>query len=95
LSLFPRRASVLAYITNQLLHSHHAIDRKRATDLANGPLTIDFGDFTRPPTHTWRITPWTITNEPPHTPPPPTARDRAGIHSGRFTEKKCARLRDS
>jgi hypothetical protein len=44
----PRRASVLAYITNQLLHSHHAIDRKRATDLANGPLTIDFGDFTRP-----------------------------------------------
>jgi len=44
----PRCASVLAYITNQLLHSHHAIDRKRASDLANGLLTIDFGDFTRP-----------------------------------------------
>jgi hypothetical protein len=44
----PRRASVLAYFTNQLLHSHHAIDRKRATDLENGLLTIDFGDFTRP-----------------------------------------------
>ncbi len=44
----PRRASVLAYITNQLLHSHHAIDRKLATDLENRPLTVDFGDFTRP-----------------------------------------------
>jgi hypothetical protein len=44
----PRRASVLAYITNQLLHPHHAIDRKRATDLENRPLIVDFGDFTRP-----------------------------------------------
>jgi hypothetical protein len=44
----PRRASVLAYITNQLLHSHHAIDRKQAIDLKNEPLTVDFGDFTRP-----------------------------------------------
>jgi len=25
----PRRASVLGYITNQLLHSHRAIDRER------------------------------------------------------------------
>jgi len=44
----PRRASVLAYITSQLLHSHHAIDRKRATDLANGSLTFDFGELPRP-----------------------------------------------
>jgi len=45
----PRRASVLAYITNQLLHSHHAIERKEAHDLANGNVTIDFGDLPRPP----------------------------------------------
>jgi len=45
----PRRASVLAYITNQLLHSHHAIERKQAIDLKNEPFTVDFGDLPRPP----------------------------------------------
>jgi len=32
----PRRASVLAYITNQLLHSHRAIDR----EIDQEPLTV-------------------------------------------------------
>ncbi len=45
----PRRASVLAYITNQLLHSHHAIERKQAIDLENQPFKVDFGDLPRPP----------------------------------------------
>ena len=34
----PRRASVLAYITNQLLHSHRAVDREAVTnDVDAGP----------------------------------------------------------
>jgi hypothetical protein len=33
----PRRASVLGYITNQLLHSHRAIDRENFLQLAYAP----------------------------------------------------------
>jgi hypothetical protein len=33
----PRRASVLGYITNQLLHSHRAIDRENFLQLADAP----------------------------------------------------------
>ena len=43
----PRRASVLAYITNQLLHSHRAIHiEKKLED--DGPFIIEFGDLPRP-----------------------------------------------
>ena len=43
----PRRASVLAYITNQLLHSHRAINLgKKLED--EGPVFLDFGDISRP-----------------------------------------------
>jgi hypothetical protein len=36
----PRRASVLAYITNQLLHSHRAIDRETNSDPDADPVII-------------------------------------------------------
>jgi len=36
----PRRASVLAYITNQLLHSHRAIDRETNGDPDADPVII-------------------------------------------------------
>jgi hypothetical protein len=36
----PRRASVLAYITNQLLHSHHAIDREKVSQSGDEPQVI-------------------------------------------------------
>jgi hypothetical protein len=42
----PRRAAVLAYITNQLLHSHRSISREQALD--DGPIRLDFGDLPRP-----------------------------------------------
>jgi hypothetical protein len=37
----PPRASVLAYITNQLLHSHHAIDRETHGDDDNVTIILD------------------------------------------------------
>jgi hypothetical protein len=40
----PRRASVLAYITNQLLHSHRAIDR----EIDQEPVTVIWDDAPRP-----------------------------------------------
>ena len=43
----PRRASVLAYITNQLLHSHRAIDREIQLE-EDGPVTVEIGDLPRP-----------------------------------------------
>ena len=43
----PRRASVLAYITNQLLHSHRAIDREIQLE-EDGPITVEIGDLPRP-----------------------------------------------
>jgi hypothetical protein len=46
----PRRASVLGYITNQLLHSHRAIDRENLLQLEEaGPLRLEPGDIPRPP----------------------------------------------
>src|SRR6266478_393040 len=45
----PRRASVLAYITNQLLHSHRAIDRENLLQLEDsGPPRLEAGDIPRP-----------------------------------------------
>jgi hypothetical protein len=44
----PRRASVLAYITNQLLHSHRAIDRENLLELEADPPRVELGDFPRP-----------------------------------------------
>src|SRR6266852_4231239 len=45
----PRRASVLAYITNQLLHSHRAIDRENFLQLEDsGPPRLEAGDIPRP-----------------------------------------------
>ncbi len=45
----PRRASVLAYITNQLLHSHRAIDRQNLLQAEpEGPPRLDFTDWPRP-----------------------------------------------
>jgi len=45
----PRRASVLGYITNQLLHSHRAIDRENLLQLEDAePPRVELGDFPRP-----------------------------------------------
>ena len=45
----PRRASVLAYITNQLLHSHRAIDRENLLQLEDSdPPRLEAGDIPRP-----------------------------------------------
>src|SRR6266851_8335512 len=45
----PRRASVLAYITNQLLHSHRAIDRENLLQLEDsGPPRLEAGDIPLP-----------------------------------------------
>jgi hypothetical protein len=44
----PRRASVLAYITNQLLHSHRSINREHLLELELDPPRLDFGDLPRP-----------------------------------------------
>ncbi|HEV1996048.1 MAG TPA: hypothetical protein VGR03_17075 [Candidatus Acidoferrum sp.] len=45
----PRRASVLGYITNQLLHSHRAIDRENFLQLEDaGPPRVEIGDIPRP-----------------------------------------------
>jgi len=42
----PRRASVLAYITNQLLHSHRAIDRENVLQReADGPPRFNWSDW--------------------------------------------------
>jgi hypothetical protein len=43
----PRRAAVLAYITNQLLHSHCSIHREHALEL-DGPCVVEPGDIPRP-----------------------------------------------
>jgi hypothetical protein len=48
-SISPRRASVLAYITNQLLHSHRAIDRENLLQLEDAdPPRLEPGDIPRP-----------------------------------------------
>jgi hypothetical protein len=45
----PRRASVLGYITNQLLHSHRAIDRENFLQLEDAePPRVECGDMPRP-----------------------------------------------
>jgi hypothetical protein len=45
----PRRASVLAYITNQFLHSHRAIDRENLLQLEDAdPPRVEPGDIPRP-----------------------------------------------
>jgi hypothetical protein len=44
----PRRASVLGYITSQLLHSHRAIDSENALALKLDPPRLDFSDWPRP-----------------------------------------------
>src|SRR5713101_6652918 len=44
----PRRASVLAYITNQLLHSHRAIDRENLLQLEEQVPIVEIGDIPRP-----------------------------------------------
>jgi len=44
----PRRASVLAYITNQLLHSHCAIDRENLLQLEEQVPVVEIGDIPRP-----------------------------------------------
>jgi len=44
----PRRASVLAYITNQLLHSHRAIDRENLFQLEEKVPVVEIGDIPRP-----------------------------------------------
>jgi hypothetical protein len=45
----PRRASVLGYITNQLLHSHRAIDRENLFQLEDSdPPRVELGDMPRP-----------------------------------------------
>jgi hypothetical protein len=44
----PRRASVLAYITNQLLHSHRAIDRENLLQLEEQVPVVEIGDIPRP-----------------------------------------------
>jgi hypothetical protein len=45
----PRRASVLAYITNQLLHSHRAIDRENLLQLEDAePPRVETGNMPRP-----------------------------------------------
>jgi hypothetical protein len=45
----PRRASVLGYITNQLLHSHRAIDRENLLQLEEaGPLRLEPGNIPGP-----------------------------------------------
>ncbi|HEV1993453.1 MAG TPA: hypothetical protein VGR03_03900 [Candidatus Acidoferrum sp.] len=45
----PRRASVLAYITNQLLHSHRAIDRENLLQLEDAnPPRVETGTIPRP-----------------------------------------------
>ncbi len=44
----PRRASVLAYIINQLLHSHRAIDRENLLQLEEQVPIVEIGDIPRP-----------------------------------------------
>jgi hypothetical protein len=44
----PRRASVLAYITNQLLHSHRAIARNNHPQPQQEGLILDFSDWPEP-----------------------------------------------
>ena len=44
----PRRASVLGYITNQLLHSHRAIDRENLLQLEEQVPVVEIGDIPRP-----------------------------------------------
>jgi len=43
-----RRASVLAYITNQLLHSHRAIARDNHSQPQQEGLILDFSDWPEP-----------------------------------------------
>ena len=43
-----RRASVLGYITSQLLHSHRAINQEAVLDLKLNPPGLDFSDWPRP-----------------------------------------------
>jgi hypothetical protein len=43
--MFLRRAAVLAYITNQLFHSHRAIDRDNHLQPQQEGLILDFSDW--------------------------------------------------
>ena len=45
----PRRASVMAYVTNQLLHSHGAIARDNIVKPQEERLEFDFSDWSGPP----------------------------------------------
>jgi hypothetical protein len=45
----PRRASVMAYVTNQLLHSHRAIARDNHVPAQDERLEFDFSDWPGPP----------------------------------------------
>jgi hypothetical protein len=45
----PRRAAVLAYITNQLLHTHRAIESETRFEQETNPQWPELGDLPRPP----------------------------------------------
>ena len=47
-AISPRRAAVLAYITNQLLHSHRAIARENHLQPQEQGLILDFSDWPEP-----------------------------------------------
>jgi hypothetical protein len=47
-ALTPRRASVLAYVTNQLLHSHRAIERSAIAQTAEDDSPQIIIDLPRP-----------------------------------------------
>ena len=47
-AISPRRAAVLAYITNQLLHSHRAIARDNHPQPQQEGLILDFSDWPEP-----------------------------------------------
>ena len=68
----PRSAAVLAYITNQLLHSQRAIQREQTLELAEaGPPTFDFTGWPGPDR--------TDSSDLPHPDGSETSRDSAPV----------------